>query len=397
VLVVDPSDTSAETLERYLRAWGMVATRVSDAAGALERFDNTGEAFDVAIVSASPRNPEAEELARQLRARAGDQDLFVIALLDIGERVAERNGEDGGFDATVGKPIKQSRLYDALAGIQAERSPVEAQSEVETGALSGLQALIAEDNPVNQQVLLRQVQRLGLVAEAVDNGQAALDALAARSYDVVLMDCQMPVMDGYAATRRIRELEAASGARRMPIVAVTANAMREDFDRCRESGMDDFVAKPVTLAALANAIERAVAASRGETAQAAAAEAGAAANDGGVDREALASLQEDLGGPEALLRIVRLFLEQLDPQASQIEAAAKGGEHETLARNAHRMRSSAATLGAMALADTLTALETAAIEGDAAACDQLAVTFAADVVSTRTTFEAVLEELDVAV
>ncbi|HZL54311.1 MAG TPA: response regulator [Solirubrobacteraceae bacterium] len=397
VLVVDPSDTSAETLERYLRAWGMVATRVSDAAGALERFDNTGEAFDVAIVSASPRNPEAEELARQLRARAGGQDLFVIALLDIGERVAGRNGEDGGFDATVGKPIKQSRLYDALAGIQAERSPVEAQSEVQTGALSGLQALIAEDNPVNQQVLLRQVQRLGLVAEAVDNGQAALDALAARSYDVVLMDCQMPVMDGYAATRRIRELEAASGARRMPIVAVTANAMREDFDRCRESGMDDFVAKPVTLAALANAIERAVAASRGETAQAAAAEAGAAANDGGVDREALASLQEDLGGPEALLRIVRLFLEQLDPQASQIEAAAKGGEHETLARNAHRMRSSAATLGAMALADTLTALETAAIEGDAAACDQLAVTFAADVVSTRTTFEAVLEELDVAV
>ena len=397
VLVVDPSDTSAETLERYLRAWGMVATRVSDAAGALERFDNTGEAFDVAIVSASPRNPEAEELARQLRARAGDHGLFVIALLDIGERVAGRNGEDGGFDATVGKPIKQSRLYDALAGIQAERSPVEAQSEVQTGALSGLQALIAEDNPVNQQVLLRQVQRLGLVAEAVDNGQAALDALAARSYDVVLMDCQMPVMDGYAATRRIRELEAASGARRMPIVAVTANAMREDFDRCRESGMDDFVAKPVTLAALANAIERAVAASRGETAQAAAAEVDAAANDGGVDREALASLQEDLGGPEALLRIVRLFLEQLDPQASQIEAAAKGGEHETLARNAHRMRSSAATLGAMALADTLTALETAAIEGDAAACDQLAVTFAADVVSTRTTFEAVLEELDVAV
>jgi HPt (histidine-containing phosphotransfer) domain-containing protein len=206
----------------------------------------------------------------------------------------------------------------------------------------------------------------------------------------------MPVMDGYAATQRIRELEAAQGGRRMPIVAVTANAMREDFDRCRESGMDDFVAKPVTLAALANAIERAVATSRGEAAAPAGEEAAPAAS-AGVDREALASLQEDLGGPEALLRILRLFLEQLDPQAGQIEAAAKGGEHETLARNAHRMRSSAATLGASALADTLTALEIAAHEGDAAACDQLAATFAADVVTTRTTFEAVLEELDIAV
>ncbi|HEY7966572.1 MAG TPA: response regulator [Solirubrobacteraceae bacterium] len=397
VLVYDPSDTSAETLERYLRAWGMVATRVSAAEGALERFGATasGEAFDVVILAASPQAGDTHELARQLRARAGEQGVFVIGLLDIGERIAGSNGN--GFDASVGKPIKQSRLYDALAGIQAERSPVEAEDDVESGSLVGMQVLIAEDNPVNQQVLLRQAQRLGLVAEAVDNGQAALDALAARSYDVVLMDCQMPVMDGYAATRRIRELEAASGGRRMPIVAVTANAMREDFDRCRESGMDDFVAKPVTLAALANAIERAVAGSRGEAAPTSAGEDSGAAGGGAVDREALASLQEDLGGPEALLRIVRLFLEQLDPQATQIEAAAKGGEHETLARSAHRMRSSAATLGAMALADTLTALETAAYDGDAAACDQLAATFAADVVSTRTTFEAVLEELDVAV
>jgi HPt (histidine-containing phosphotransfer) domain-containing protein len=207
----------------------------------------------------------------------------------------------------------------------------------------------------------------------------------------------MPVMDGYAATQRIREFEAEQGGRRMPIVAVTANAMREDFERCRASGMDDFVAKPVTLAALANAIERAVATSRGEGAASAGGEEAAPAASAGVDREALASLQEDLGGPEALLRIVRLFLEQLDPQAGQIEAAAKGGEHETLARNAHRMRSSAATLGAIALADTLTALEIAAHEGDAAACDQLAATFAADVVTTRATFEAVLEELDSAV
>jgi two-component system, sensor histidine kinase and response regulator len=401
VLVLDPSDTTAETLERYLRAWGMVSTRVGGPEDAVERFATApaGERFDVAIIAVSAYGDGAAAIAQQMREQAGEQGIFAIALLDIGERLAKSNGSGTGFDAVVGKPIKQSRLYDALAGIQADHSAEELEQEAEPrGGLAGLEVLIAEDNPVNQQVLLRQAQRLGLNAQAVGNGQEVLDALTERSFDVVLMDCQMPVMDGYTATRRIREQEAgAAQAGHLPIVAVTANAMREDFERCRESGMDDFVAKPVTLAALSNAIERAVNAARGvDGEQPAPPEQGAAA-DGAVDRDALASLQDDLGGPDALLRIVRLFLEQLEPQAGQIEAAAKGGEHETLARNAHRMRSSAATLGATALADTLTALEIAAHEGDAAACDALAATFAADVVSTRGAFETVVEELDVLV
>jgi HPt (histidine-containing phosphotransfer) domain-containing protein len=109
---------------------------------------------------------------------------------------------------------------------------------------------------------------------------------------------------------------------------------------------------------------------------------------------ALASLQEDLGGPDALARIVRLFLEQLDPQAEQIDASARGGDHESLARIAHRMRSSAATLGATGMADMLAALEAAAIDGDAAACDQIAASFTTQVASARATFEQVLADLE---
>ena len=156
--------------------------------------------------------------------------------------------------------------------------------------------------------------------------------------------------------------------------------------------MDDFVAKPVTLAALANAIERAVSASRPDAGDAAA--PAPPGDAGGVDMAALASLQEDLGGPDALARIVRLFLEQLDPQAEQIDASARGGDHESLARIAHRMRSSAATLGADGMADLLSALEAAAVDGDAAACDQLAAAFATQVASTKATFEEVLSDLD---
>ena len=190
--------------------------------------------------------------------------------------------------------------------------------------------LIAEDNPVNQQVLPRQVQRLGLVADAVDNGQEALDALAQENYDAVLMDCQMPVMDGYAATRAIRAAEAAGGPR-LPIVAVTANAMREDYDRCRESGMDDFVAKPVTLAALAQRSSVPSRASRGAArrseARAKTLSSGRTAPAATTGLRSTAGARLAAGGrwrrPSALLRIVRLFLEQLDPQAEQIDATAR--------------------------------------------------------------------------
>jgi HPt (histidine-containing phosphotransfer) domain-containing protein len=115
---------------------------------------------------------------------------------------------------------------------------------------------------------------------------------------------------------------------------------------------------------------------------------------GGVDVAALAALRDDVGGSVALARIVRLFLEQLDPQAEQIEAAARAGDHAGLARTAHRMRSSAATLGATAMADLLSDLETAARDGDAAACDRLAAALAAQVASTRASLERLLADLD---
>jgi CheY-like chemotaxis protein/HPt (histidine-containing phosphotransfer) domain-containing protein len=253
---------------------------------------------------------------------------------------------------------------------------------------------------------MRQAGRLGLTATAVENGEAALAALAEGSYDAVLMDCQMPVMDGYAATRAIRERESESAdGRHTPIVAVTANAMREDYDRCRDAGMDDFVAKPVTLAALANALERAVAAGRegGEpdsgTRQTAASRKRttrteeSALGDSGIDRAALAALQEDVGGAASLGRIIRLFLDQLDPQTAEIREAASAGEHEPVARTAHRMKSSSATLGATALAEVLEQIEAAAIDADSAALEALAGALTTSVERARAGFEGVLEGL----
>jgi PAS domain S-box-containing protein len=420
VLVIDGSPTSADAVARYLRTWGMVATSVSDAVAGTERFAAAppGERFDVVLVASGPLAGERQELARALRELAGEEGVSLIELLEIGEQRAERDdGATAGYDAVVSKPLKQARLYAALAAVGPQRGIAGHDERPETFAsLRGLRVLIAEDNPVNQEVLLRQVERLGLLADAVTNGQEVLDALAQGSYDAVLMDCQMPVMDGYTATRAIRSLEQ-GGKRHLPIVAVTANAMRDDYDRCVQSGMDDFVAKPVTLSALAGAIDRAVQSGAGDAAEEAPAPPAGGPGTGGdvagaadpplaaagdraaalsaaIDRAALDSLSEDLGGAAALLRIVRLFLEQLAPQADQIEHEARSGELETLGRNAHRMKSSAATLGAVELAELLAQLEAAAVAGETATCLRLGERFAAAVPIARAAFEALVEELD---
>jgi PAS domain S-box-containing protein len=406
VLVVEAAASAAETIDRYLRAWGMMATRTTTAAEAIALFEaaaSSPERFDAAILAVNAGDDAGAELAHQLQARAAGQKLHVIALIDIGERVAESAvGQDQTFDAVVAKPIKQSRLYDALAGFDPAAAPETPDEDAAAATeLRGLRILIAEDNPVNQQVLMRQASRLGLVASAVENGQAALEALDEGRYDAVLMDCQMPVMDGYAAARAIRERES-KGLPRTAIVAVTANAMREDYDRCRDAGMDDFVAKPVTLAALANAIQRAVSANREERSEGAAERdapsgfEGISVDDYGIDRGALAALQEDVGGAAALSRIIRLFLEQLDPQADEIRTAASAREHQAVARTAHRMKSSSATLGATTLAEVLELIEAAAIDADAGTLERLESTLEAAVENARTAFDGVIEGLEAA-
>ena len=398
VLIAEPVASAAETLDRYLRAWGMETTRTHSRQEALRLFNSALEAepFDAALVAVDTADAGSGELPRQLRTLAGEDGIFIVAMLEIGERLAE--AASSPFDAIVAKPIKQSRLYDALAACGRSEQPQAAPPEAEVAQgveLRGLRVLIAEDNPVNQQVLMRQASRLGLVVTAVENGQAATEALAEQSYDAVLMDCQMPVMDGYAAARAIRAKE--GGAQHTPIIAVTANAMREDYDRCRDAGMDDFVAKPVTLAALAHAIERAVLAEQGaETSLAGPlGPVGETPSDDGfaIDRATLAALQEDVGGAAALSRIIRLFLEQLDPQTAEIHAAAAAGDRTTVARIAHRMKSSSATLGATMLADVLAHLESAAGEGEGGEVEKLGPALGRAVERVRVAFEGVMEGL----
>jgi CheY-like chemotaxis protein len=164
-----------------------------------------------------------------------------------------------GIAYYLNKPVRQSYLYDAITRLMGpammENQVVEALPPTAPPFLRG-RLLLAEDNPINQQVAVQMLGKLGYQVTAVDTGQAVLEALAQANYDAVLMDCQMPVMDGLAATEAIRQQEQAEGRRRLPIIAVTANAMASDREQCLAAGMDDFLSKPFRREQLREMLER---------------------------------------------------------------------------------------------------------------------------------------------
>ena len=200
-------------------------------------------------------------LAREIKADPTISDTRLILLASFGKRVSSEELHASGFTDCCFKPVRQSTLFDCLANAMGEAPvtfPPSAAEEREPSLLIPQRrkgrVLIAEDNPVNQLVALGQLKQLGYTADTAPNGRAALDALEHTHYDIILMDCQMPEIDGYETTRRIR---ARNGGFPQPyIIAMTAHAMTGDSEKCLAAGMNDYVSKPVVLGALAAALAR---------------------------------------------------------------------------------------------------------------------------------------------
>ena len=252
LLVVDDHATNREIVSRQVRAWGMRPMGVEHPSEALALIE-AGDRFDVVVLDMQMPEMDGLALAREMKRRRPELPLVLVT--SLGGLPEARSSTD--FVAQLTKPLRASQLFDALMSVFAEEegAPEAAASDGDGKPVSTLRILLAEDNAVNQKLALRLLERLGYEADLAENGLEVLDALERQRYDVVLMDVQMPELDGLDATRRIHERLPAS--ERPRIIAMTANAMQEDREACLAAGMDDYVAKPIRPDELAEALGRA--------------------------------------------------------------------------------------------------------------------------------------------
>ena len=263
VLIVDDNLTHRTLLRHQLTDWGMIPIEVSSADEALSQLQREAPGanrFDLAIVDVDMPGTDGITLAEAIKAAPGVAKTPLLLMVSRG-----RNGDAAERAAAiatyVAKPIKQSALLDGISTAlfggnerSGEKRPI---STLDLPIDRSVRILLAEDNPVNQKLMLRQLQKLGFTADPVASGAEVLEVLNRISYDLVLMDCQMPELDGYEATKAIRKIEAGSlTKRRLPIIALTANSLAGDREKCIQAGMDDYVSKPVDVERLRAVLHR---------------------------------------------------------------------------------------------------------------------------------------------
>ncbi|HXG64126.1 MAG TPA: response regulator, partial [Blastocatellia bacterium] len=265
-LLAIPNAACRESIRRQLTSCGMAVETAAEGAQVLEML--RAGAYDAAIVDAQNEHMywaagvDGLELARAAQADPVARNARLILLIPPDQRKLNLwRGADACRAAGIAyltKPVRQSRLYEAIAD-SGERAPLvdlqisNLKSEIPNPQSKG-RVLVVEDNAVNQRVAVRLLEKHGYRADVAANGREAIETLARISYDLIFMDCQMPEMDGYEATAVIRRLEAEQ--RRTPIIAMTANAMQGDRERCLAAGMDDYISKPVRAAELEAALEK---------------------------------------------------------------------------------------------------------------------------------------------
>ncbi|MFB3827493.1 MAG: response regulator [Bryobacteraceae bacterium] len=255
-LVVDANPTARMMVSRYLNSWGCRTAEAATAQEALElmrRQAGAGDPFRVALIDVRVAGPETAGFAQAVRDETLLRGTVLLGMGPVGMSTDGLRRE--GFAAFIAKPVRQSQLFGRVLEALDRAAPQQVKEKLpKLTSVEGKRVLVAEDNDINRKIVLRLLEKLGCQADPVSNGREALEAVQRDSYDLVLMDVQMPEMDGLAATGAIRGLE--HGAARVPIAAMTANAMTGDRERCLAAGMDDYVSKPVRLDDLERMIGR---------------------------------------------------------------------------------------------------------------------------------------------
>jgi len=367
LLVVDDNETNRRIVRDMLGAEGMAvheAPRADAGLEALRRAARAGAPYDLAILDAQMPDQDGFELATAVRADRALAATRLLILTSAGQRGDGERCRQLGIQAYLTKPIARADLVEAVGTVLAGTVSAPGEADLVTRhsiaeSRHALRILLAEDNPVNQQVATAMLLKRGHQVDVVSNGREAVDAVARERYDVVLMDIQMPEMDGFEATAKIRALPQ---GRTVPIIALTAHALSGERERCLERGMSGYLAKPFKAHDLFAVVE-------GRGTQPADT---TAAPSPAIDLAAFRRSMEEAGAAEAVDGILETFVATMPQRLDALAAAARDAEAEPLQRAAHAFKSAAGTIGAGRLAALLEDMERAARDGDVAgACHKL--------------------------
>ena len=385
ILVVDDNQTNRNLLAQLLSNWQVeynLAKSGDEALKTLSVAATEGNPYNIAILDMQMPEMDGLQLGSEIKNNTDLADIHLVMLTSQGKRGDAAKLKAVGFDGYLSKPVDQSILYNTLlqvAGITTDDAPfVTAYSARELTQFRG-KVLVVEDNVTNQEVAQGMLKKFGLQSDIAINGKEALQALESEPYDLVFMDCQMPVMDGYEASRHIRDPQSKVLNTAIPIIAMTANTMRGDREKCLAVGMNDFISKPVDPDKVQRVLQRWLAEPGYKEMKQETAEDDTTQQDDQPEEVELDSPQEDtqnlvfdyaalsrrLMDDEDLIRtVVEAFLVDMEEQIEQLITSAEEGDCEAAAAQSHKIKGAAANVGGMALNDHALSMELAGKAGE---------------------------------
>jgi two-component system, sensor histidine kinase and response regulator len=378
VLIVDDNEVDRRVLHEQITSWSMRNGGYASGAEALVALRSalsTGDPYQIAIIDYMMPGMDGEMLAREIKSDPELQETVLVMLTSVSGRGEPKRMSDIGFAAHLGKPARQSQLMDALVSAWAaklceasvdSKFVTQVASSPETRAVStlssdppsagvGARVLVVEDNPVNQKVAAKMLIRFGCQVSIAAGGREAVEMVSTFQYDLILMDCQMPEMDGYETTAHIRKKENGNG--HIPIVAMTAHAMKGDRERCLQAGMDDYITKPLRTKALHSALEHWVTPRpNGDGARSVFEEE--ESREAGVS-EFLARLREIAGDEDESFvnEMVLIFIDQASAIIPTLRGAVEVDDNENVRKLAHQLKGISSNVGSTGIAKTCQDLE----------------------------------------
>ena len=380
VLVIYEDSTSRNIIKTYLESWHCRVEEVDSvekAMMALQAAVAEDDLFKIALLDHYTQELDVKTLGQIIKAYKQLQDMHLVLLTSVGKRGDVEHFRKLGFDAYLHNPIKQLQLLDCLRIVAGKSEGVgkDTSGQIVTRYTIAeehkkhVRILVAEDNTINQKIAMRILdKKLGYNADVVTNGKDAIKSLERLDYDLVLMDCQMPGMDGYEATRTIRDESSPVRNHRIPIIAMTANAMKGDREKCIEAGMDDYVSKPINVKELGDAIDRNL--SNGKKRQL----SPASVQEVTVSKDAKQAKQDvpeticsEYADDADLVDLIDEFAVGLEADVESMRKALENGDHDGLRRLAHQMKGAGGSYGYPMLTEAAKAIEEAAKAEDAKA------------------------------